>query len=384
VALNAGAIVRGETRVYDPYDLAAGRAAPRLLLDVGHELTLAVGARWRVVHWLALAAEATGLVPLVGARPDFTADLLGGVQIFPARELTVSLGGGAGIVPTADRRDLFRVFAGVSWTPIVGDRGVLVSSADRDHDGIPDGADLCPDEPEDRDGFDDDDGCPDLDNDQDGIPDRLDRCPNEPEDRDGFADDDGCPENDNDGDGIIDVQDHCPNEPEDRDGFADDDGCPDEDNDGDGIPDRLDRCPNEPETRNGVDDDDGCPDRGGEVVVLSHQILLPEPLTFEAGNARVAPRSHALLDHVADQMHARPELKRVRIEGHTDDIGSATANRELSQARANAVRDYLIRRGVAAERLQAVGFGNTRPIDKQRTAEARAKNRRVELIVVEQ
>ena len=242
----------------------------------------------------------------------------------------------------------------------------------------------CPNEPEDRDGFDDEDGCPDLDNDQDGIPDAQDRCPNEPEDRDGFADQDGCPDLDNDGDGIPDVQDRCPNEPEDRDGFDDEDGCPDQDNDGDGIPDARDRCPNEPETRNGVDDDDGCPDHGGEVVVRSNHILLPDPLSFDAGNARIALRSHALLDRVADQLNARVAIKRVRIEGHTDDVGTAAANRELSQARADAVREYLIRRGVQPERLQAVGFGNSRPVDTHKTAEARAKNRRVELIVVEQ
>ena len=179
-----------------------------------------------------------------------------------------------------------RAFLGLGWAP---DR------RDRDHDGITDLDDRCPDEPEDWDGFQDDDGCPDPDNDGDGIPDTMDKCPNEPEDKDGFEDEDGCPDLDNDGDGIPDLYDACPNqkedgkgkrptdgcpsttedadgdgipdavdkcpdEPEDKDGFEDDDGCPDYDNDGDGIPDTYDACPNEPEDFDGFEDDDGCPD----------------------------------------------------------------------------------------------------------------------------
>jgi hypothetical protein len=135
-----------------------------------------------------------------------------------------------------------------------------LAANDRDGDGITDANDRCPDEPEDRDGFQDADGCPDPDNDQDGIVDVTDKCPNEPEDRDGFQDADGCPDPDNDQDGTADVTDKCPNEPEDRDGFQDADGCPDPDNDQDGIPDAADKCPNEPETKNGFQDDDGCPD----------------------------------------------------------------------------------------------------------------------------
>ena len=94
------------------------------------------------------------------------------------------------------------------------------------------------------------------DADGDGILDNVDKCPHEAEDKDGFQDEDGCPDPDNDGDGILDVDDKCPNEPEDHDGFADDDGCPDPDNDGDGLYDALDQCPNEAE------DKDGFPGRG--------------------------------------------------------------------------------------------------------------------------
>lgn len=98
------------------------------------------------------------------------------------------------------------------------------------------------------------------DPDHDGIKAKDDLCPNIPEDLDGFEDNDGCPDFDNDKDGIYDTQDLCPNEPEDFDGFKDDDGCPDLDNDNDGIPDSKDVCPQNPEVYNGYRDDDGCPD----------------------------------------------------------------------------------------------------------------------------
>jgi hypothetical protein len=135
------------------------------------------------------------------------------------------------------------------------------ATGDRDRDGIADKYDECPNEQEDWDGFEDLDGCPDLDNDKDGIPDSRDQCINAPEDFDGFEDEDGCPDPDNDGDGILDIHDKCPNEPEDFDGFEDEDGCPDPDNDGDGILDIHDKCPNEPEDFNGFEDEDGCPDQ---------------------------------------------------------------------------------------------------------------------------
>jgi len=146
---------------------------------------------------------------------------------------------------------------------------------DNDGDGIPDGRDLCPNQAEDRDGFEDQDGCPDPDNDHDGIPDVDDLCPLRAEDFNGIADEDGCPDGviDSDGDGIPDSRDTCPHQAEDFDGFEDDDGCPDPDNDLDGIEDRFDKCPLQPENYNGIEDDDGCPE------------LAPEPQGKPTGNA---------------------------------------------------------------------------------------------------
>src|SRR5439155_1725025 len=141
---------------------------------------------------------------------------------------------------------------------------------------------------------------------------------------------------DTDGDGILDKDDKCPNEPEDKDGFQDEDGCPDPDNDGDGIPDALDKCPNEPETFNGVDDDDGCPDvaTGGK-----GQFAIPEKLLFGSQSARIDNATSRLLDEVAARLKRNPQVKVVRIEGHTDTGGSAASQQAISQQRAEAVRD---------------------------------------------
>ncbi|MHC4838036.1 MAG: hypothetical protein ACYTF3_07610 [Planctomycetota bacterium] len=131
---------------------------------------------------------------------------------------------------------------------------------DTDEDGLKDAEDACVDQPEDIDGFEDEDGCPDEDNDADGVPDATDKCPDAPEDKDGFEDEDGCADPDNDGDGVPDASDKCPLEAEDEDGFEDEDGCLDPDDDGDGVPDTDDLCQGELEDRDGHADDDGCID----------------------------------------------------------------------------------------------------------------------------
>jgi outer membrane protein OmpA-like peptidoglycan-associated protein len=246
---------------------------------------------------------------------------------------------------------------------------------DRDGDGIPDDVDQCPGAPEDKDGFQDDDGCPDVDNDNDGITDALDQCPNEPEDRDGWKDDDGCPDPDNDGDGILDTVDKCPNEPEDKDGFEDEDGCPDPDNDKDGIPDTADKCPNEP----GVAPD-GCPRTYKLVTVTETKIELKQTVFFDSRRATIRRVSFALLSEVAQALKDNPKLA-IEIQGHTDSQGNDAVNLKLSQKRAEAVRIYLIKKAVSSERLVARGYGKTVPIADNRTSEGRAQNRRVEFVI---
>ena len=255
--------------------------------------------------------------------------------------------------------------------------------ADSDNDGILDRDDRCPTDPEDKDGFKDDDGCPDRDNDADGVPDATDKCPTLAEDRDGFEDNDGCPDLDNDQDGFQDEVDKCPNDKEDRDQFEDEDGCPDLDNDKDGIKDTEDRCPMQPETINGVTDEDGCPDKKYTLIkVTKERIEISQKVRFKTGRSKVLKASFEMLDQVADAIVTN-KIRKVLVEGHTDDVGAASTNMRLSQKRADAVRDYLVGKGVSADVLDAIGFGETRPLEDARTRAARAKNRRVEFKIIE-
>lgn len=254
--------------------------------------------------------------------------------------------------------------------------------SDRDRDGIPDHRDTCPDTPEDRDGFEDEDGCPDIDNDQDGVLDKVDSCPDEPEDLDGHDDLDGCPDIDNDDDGLLDTKDNCPDIAEDPDGFEDEDGCPDLDNDQDGFPDNVDKCPNEPETVNNYADDDGCPDEK-LVRVRGDEILLDDRVYFRINMDQIQVRSWPLLKTVAKLLKANRQYERVRIQGHADKRGDPTFNQQLSLRRGQAVRKMLTEFGVAAERLVVEGFGDSRPMRAGATEYAWRKNRRVDFRIIQ-
>jgi outer membrane protein OmpA-like peptidoglycan-associated protein len=275
----------------------------------------------------------------------------------------------------------------------------LIKQPDSDKDGIIDKKDKCPEQAEDKDGYLDDDGCPDPDNDgdfiadvndscpnekatcsgclpkivdtdKDGLLDDKDKCPQQPEDIDGFQDDDGCPDPDNDGDGIGDALDKCPNQAEDVDGYEDMDGCPDPDNDADGIPDIKDQCPN----KKGIPEEQGCP-RAKEI---KRGKLILVGVNFQAGKAILDPNSYRILDQVYESLVEWPEVK-LEIQGHTDSQGNYTKNKQLSQKRAEAVMIYLIQKGIAPDRLRALGFGPDNPIADNKTANGRAKNRRVEM-----
>jgi len=257
--------------------------------------------------------------------------------------------------------------------------------SDRDRDGLLDEVDKCPDDPEDKDGFEDTDGCPDDDNDKDGIIDKRDDCPNDPEDKDGFEDTDGCPEADNDKDGLVDSKDKCPNEPEDRDGFEDEDGCPDPDNDKDGIEDPKDLCPDEAETPNNYADQDGCPDEE-QVRVVGDKIVLDDRVHFRTNNHIIRPVSYPLLERLSKLVSDHPEYTHIAIEGHADERGDEKFNKDLSQRRAQSVLEFMVSRGVARERLSAEGFGSERPLaDGKKDSAAREYawllNRRVEFVV---
>lgn len=270
---------------------------------------------------------------------------------------------------------------------------------DDDKDAIKNSADKCPLEPEDVDGFADTDGCPDNDNDGDGILDSADACPVQQ----GVAAYNGCPPRDGDKDGIDDKNDECPTEPGiaerkgcpirdvDRDGIEDPDdkcpteagpkernGCPFKDRDSDGVEDGLDNCPDE----KGVKDNQGCPASKKQWVEITREkLVIKDKVFFATNKSKILPKSFALLNQVAAVLKSHPELTLITIEGHTDNVGKPEANRKLSQNRAESVKAYLIKQGVATDRLRAKGYGPDRPASSNSTASGRADNRRVEFVI---
>ena len=363
VALNLGFRVRFADEQL-PFDVA-----------VSHEFLWRVGASYDI-----LPDQLAAIGELYGASADYSVannthveGVIGGRYTLPDTGLSFTLGGGSGFTKGYGNTK-FRVFLGAKYSPAV--------IVDQDEDGILDEFDQCPVEPEDKDGWEDEDGCPDKDNDQDGVLDASDKCPNDAEDKDDFQDEDGCPDPDNDGDGIADEVDKCIDVAEDMDGFQDEDGCPDTDNDNDGILDANDKCPNEAEVKNGFEDEDGCPDET-LAKVEKGKIIIKDKIYFDTGKAKIKPESIPVVRAVQGILAANPEITKVSIEGHTDDRGSANANRKLSQARAESVRNWLIENGIGPERLSALGYGEDKPAMEGKTKEARELNRRVEFIILE-
>ena len=415
VALNAGVRFRGEQRRFVDDDGAMPMTGGEVA--VGTTLPFGAAAAWSLSpRRIQLVAEVIGEVPLAGEN-WFPLEALGGVKVYLARNSFLSLAGGTGLLPSQGGNPDARAILGIVFEPAIGDR---------DGDGFKDDVDVCPDQPEDFDEFEDADGCPELDNDRDEILDRDDRCPNEPEDRDQFEDEDGCPDGDRfdrDGDEIVDEDDACPDDPEDLDQFKDPDGCPEPDNDEDGILDVDDLCPNDPEdidrfkdrdgcpeidndndrildkddhcrgrdgqkreetaeTWNNHEDDDGCPDRN--VATFVGGVLVPlKPIHFEFDSAVIKPMSFPTLDAVAQTIELNPDIVKIEVQGHTDERGDDAYNLDLSQRRAESVVKYLKGKGVDGKRLLPQGYGERVPTIKRHDQEAWAKNRRVEFLILD-
>lgn len=347
-------------------------------LEVDHELRLgfALLGRFRSIGFdlVGEGSVYTRLQAPFERQNETGLELRAGFRYRLPGDIVLLAGAGPGVLGGYGTPE-WRAFLGLLYDPDVHDS---------DGDGLLDDVDACPLAAEDFDGRADEDGCPDPDDDGDGVPDVEDDCPLVAEDCDGFEDADGCPDPDNDQDGVPDVVDRCPLGPEDRDGFEDADGCPDPDNDGDGILDGVDKCPDARETFNDVDDADGCPDERKSVEVTCERIAIYDTILFESGKARIDPVSFPLLDDVAATILMNPFIRRVSVEGHTDSEGSTRFNLRLSDKRAQAVRQYLVARGVPAAMLTARGFGESLPIDTNRTEEGRATNRRVEFVITDQ
>ena len=210
-----------------------------------------------------------------------------------------------------------------------------------------------------------------LDIDGDGISNKNDKCPEEAEDFDGFQDQDGCPDLDNDGDGIPDVKDKCPNEPEDLDGFQDEDGCPDLDNDGDRIPDSLDKCPKEPEIYNFYKDEDGCPD---EAPIKNKDLLA---ITFKPGKPKISEDNIPILETLVESLKQMPKA-RIAIKAYSE----AKNSHDLTQQRADVIRAYLLKRGIEPGRVVALGMGDAELIASNKTSAGRQKNNRVAIEIL--
>ena len=237
---------------------------------------------------------------------------------------------------------------------------------DSDGDGVADYLDECPDTEPAAYGRVDNVGCP-KDSDKDGVPDYLDLCPNTP--AGAAVDENGCPA-DSDKDGVPDYLDECPNSQVGALGHVDEKGC-EIDTDGDGVPDYLDQCPQVP----GVKANNGCPQMQREVRQLLQKAM--QGIEFETGKATIKAKSYPLLNQVATTFIENSHYI-IEVQGYTDNTGKAEANKQLSQKRAQAVMDYLVKKGVSASRLSAVGYGPENPIADNKTAAGRAKNRRVE------
>lgn len=255
---------------------------------------------------------------------------------------------------------------------------------DRDGDGIADYMDDCADVK----GIASLKGCPDKD--MDGITDKEDRCP----DVFGTVELKGCP--DSDADGIVDIDDKCPGTKagykvdasgctldNDKDGIVNEEdlcpelagvlafnGCPD--TDGDGVPDNKDRCP----AVKGTIENKGCPEIAkADIIKIT---VIASKIYFETGSAKLKLISNSQLDDLAEILK-RNDAVNLSIEGHTDNVGEHDYNVTLSQQRTESVRDYLITKGISASRLNAIGYGETKPVADNAKAAGKAKNRRVEL-----
>jgi len=220
------------------------------------------------------------------------------------------------------------------------------------------------------------------DRDNDGIPDDIDACPNEAEDHQGNDPNDGCPmPPDRDGDGIPDQYDKCPDQPEDKDGVDDGDGCPEDDADNDGIADAVDACPKEPGQKSSDPKKNGCP---SFIKVEGNVVRISQQVHFATASAVILPESFPMLQEISNLLKSNKGIKRMSIEGHTDNRGAADLNKRLSQDRANSVMNWLTQHGVENGRLEAHGYGLEKPIESNDTDTGRASNRRVEFKILEQ
>ncbi len=397
-SLSAGAMLHGSSRPHS-FELRAGAAVVigKEIAQIGPEIY--VGAPFSK----DILGEANGQTITVASRAQV--ELLFGAKFRPVRFLVIGVGAGPGLTQGWGTPKALAV-ASIGYEPLPD----KPNDADRDGDGILDKDDACPtvkgiknDDPkkngcppdQDDDGIlDVDDACPTVkgiksddpkkngcppDQDGDGIADDEDACPTVPGVKDPDPKKNGCPK-DQDGDGILDNEDACPTVPGVKDPDPKKNGCP-PDQDGDGIFDKDDACPKEPGVKDPDPKKNGCP----VVVVTRTEIVINRQVQFRFGKSSldqtVDPVSDDLLQEVRRAIDEHPEIELIEVQGHADNVGPEPYNRQLSDARAKAVRDWLVSRGVRADKLVAKGYGTSKPIAPNASEEGRQRNRRVQFLI---
>ncbi len=284
---------------------------------------------------------------------------------------------------------------------------------DTDRDGFMDPADECPNEPAGRTPDAQHPGCPERDRDGDGIADQRDLCPSEPRGEHPSPLRAGCPAADSDGDGVFDFEDACPATAAGAHPDPERSGCPDGDDDADTVLNHTDQCRAEPQgmhpdaARPGCpladrdhdtvpDATDACPDVVGApsvdprrngcpglVLIRNGMIVILQPVFFATNRDRILRPSFRVLSAVVSALRVQPEIRRIGVEGHTDDVGSDADNMRLSQRRAEAVSAWLTHHGIEAGRVEARGYGTSHPIVPNHSTSGRAANRRVEFHILD-
>lgn len=310
-------------------------------------------------------------------------------------------------------QDAVSIWGGVSVVVRLGEEPQEGPAADSDGDGVIDGQDLCPQVPAGDTPDPARPGCPLVDRDEDGVSDRDDVCPDTPQGEHPDPERPGCPEADSDEDGVHDSEDECPTTPQgehpdperpgcpapdtDSDSFVDTidqcpevhvgphpdperQGCPLPDRDNDMVPDATDACPDRPGAPNEDPERNGCPSL---VHIQDGQIHINRPVFFATDSDRILPRSMPVMRALRDALRASPFIRRISIEGHTDDRGTEEHNLDLSNRRAHSVMTWLVEQGIEPDRLEAHGFGEARPLIPEENRRARAVNRRVEFHILD-
>ncbi len=355
--------------------------------QLGTEMPFAASAGLRAFdHRLLVGPEVFGTTVLTDkpfSKTSAPLEILLGAHVALGAGVHVGLGGGTGLTrglgaPAA------RLVGSIEWAPGIVEAATRPSEpdavpSDRDGDGIIDTLDACPDVV----GIKTDDpktnGCP-SDRDGDGVLDAQDACPDVPGVKTSDPKTNGCPP-DRDGDGVLDAQDACPDVPGLKTSDPKTNGCPDPDRDKDGIVNEQDACPDEPGPRDPDPVRNGCP----KAFVVAGQIKILDQVKFKTGSTQILPgkESEEVLQAVLGVLQQHAEIKKLKVEGHTDNVGGVALNKKLSEGRAASVVAWLTSHGIDAARLSSAGYGLERPLDSNATEGGRKNNRRVEFHIEE-